>query len=199
MGRCSRWQETSPTGDLLIVDAKKGEVKAHTQVGFSIRNIEFTADGKTIMLYGPQLASTGDAANAGVSVGAPKAELLKIPDLSVLWSVKLDGVRDGTFPKQAGIENSELIYQPGEAWHFQPGIAFDPNHGLLYVVHGDEDKLTKVDFSHRKVSTLTIQVKTTWLDQLLGLTAGVAYAKGMDGTTKQAVISRGWKVPFCNR
>jgi hypothetical protein len=178
-----------PDGALLVVDARSGEVKTSAQAGFSVRNVRFTTDGKAIMVYGPHLASTGVAANAGVSVGAPKAALFAISDLSVLWSVELAGIRDGTFPKKADTANTQDIYQPGAAWHYAPGIAFDPNSDILYAVHGDEDKLTTVDFTHRKVSTVDVHVKTSWLDQLMALTAGVAYAKGMDGTTKQAVIS----------
>jgi hypothetical protein len=56
-------------------------------------------------------------------------------------------------------------------------------------VHGDEDKLTKVDFTTRSIRTVGIHAKLSWLDQLMALTAGVAHAKGMDGTSKQALIS----------
>jgi len=183
-------------GALRVVDAKSGEVEASAQAGFSIRNIKFTTDGKAIMVYGPHLASTGVAANAGVSVGAPKAALFDLSDLSVLWSVELTGIRDGTFPKKADTANTQDIYQPGAAWHYEPGIAFAPNRDVLYLVHGDEDKLTTVDFAHQKVSTVDIHVKTSWLDQLMALTAGVAHAKGMDGTTKRAIISPDGKFLF---
>lgn len=176
-------------GALRVVDAKSGEVKVSAQAGFSVRKVKFTTDEKAIMVYGPHLASTGVAANAGVSVGAPKAALFTVSDLSVLWSVALNGIRDGTFPKKADTANTQDIYQPGAAWHFEPGIAFAPHRDMLYVVHGDEDKLTTIDFSNRKVSMVEVHVKASWLDQLLALTASVAHAKGMDGTTKQAVIS----------
>ncbi len=185
-----------PEGALQLVDANSGEVKASAQTGFSIRNVNFTADGKALMVYGPHLASTGVAANAGVSVGAPKAALLAVSDLSVLWSVELTGIRDGTFPKKADTANTQEIYQPGAAWHYEPGVAFDPNRERLYLVHGDEEKLTIVDFTNRKVSTVNVHVKTSWLDRLMALTAGVAYAKGMDGTTKRAVISPDGKFLF---
>jgi len=177
-------------GNLRVVDARSGEVKASAQAGFSIRNVKFTNDGKAIMVYGPHLASTGIAANAGVSVGAPKAALFAVSDLSVLWSVELNGIRDGVFPKKADTANTQDIYQPGAAWRYEPGIAFDPSTDVLYLVHGDEDKLTTIDFTKRKVSTVKVHVKTSWLDQFIALTAGVAHAKGMDGTTKQAVISQ---------
>ena len=173
-------------GGLRIVDVKSGEVKASAQAGFAIRNVEFTTDGKALMVYGPHLV-------AEISVGAPKAALLAISDLSVLWAVELKGIRHGIFPKKPGTMD---IYQPGAAWFFTPGIAFSPNRDILYLVHGDKDKLTTVDFTSRKVSTIDIHVKTSWLDQLMALTAGVAYAKGMDGTTKQALISPDGKLLF---
>jgi len=175
--------------DLQVLDARNGNLQASTQTDFSIRNLKFTIDGKSLMVYGPQFASTGVAASAEVSVGAPKAALYAIPDLRLIWSVELNGIRDGTFPKEAGTGNPPDIYQPGAAWHFQPGIAFAPKDDFLYLVHGDQDKLTTVDFTARHVKTIDLQVKTSWLDRLLALTAGVAHAKGMDGTTKQAVIA----------
>ncbi len=178
-----------PDGTLRVVDVKSGEVKASAQVGFSIWSVKFTSDGKAVMVYGPHLASTGVASNAGLSVGAPRAALFAASSLSLLWSMELNGVRDGTFPKKADSANTQDIYQPGAAWSFQPGIAFAPDRDLLYVVHSDEDKLTTVDFNARKVRTVDIRPRLSWLDQLMALTAGVAHAKGMDGTTKHAVIS----------
>ena len=183
-------------GTLRVVDARSGEVKASAQAGFSIRNVKFTTDGNAIMAYGPQLASTGIAANAGVSVGAPKAALFAVSDLSVLWAVELDDIRDGVFPKKADTANTQDIYQPGAAWFFAPGIVFSPDLDILYLVHGDEDKLTTVDFTNRKVTTVGVRAKIGWLDQLMALTAGVAHAKGMDGTIKHALISPDGKFLF---
>ena len=176
----------APAWDLRVVDARSGAVKASAQTDFSVSNIKFTADRKALMVYGPHLV-------AEISTGAPKAALLALSDLSVLWSVKLKGIRHGIFPKKPGTLD---IYQPGAAWHYEPGIAFAPNNDILYIVHGDEDKLTTVDFTDRKVKTVDVRVRTTWLDRLLSLTAGVAYAKGMDGTAKQAVISPDGKLLF---
>jgi WD40 repeat protein len=175
-----------PDGDLRIVDAKSGEVKTSAQAGFAIRNIKFTSDGKALMVYGPHLI-------AEISAGPPKAALFAVSDLSVLWSAELKGIRHGIFPKKPGPVD---IYQPGAAWNYAPGIAFSPDSDILYLVHSDEDKLTTVDFTHRKVNTVDVHVTTSWLDQLLSFTAGVVHAKGMDGTAKQAVISPDGKLLF---
>lgn len=175
------------SGELLIIDTKSSEVRVSAQAGFSVRNIKFTTDGKAIMAYGPHFAP-----DVAVSIGAPKATLYSVSDLSVLWSVELDGVRDGIFPKKEGTSTEDL-FQPGAAVGYTPGVVFAPDRDMLYVVHGDGDKLTTVDFANQKVSTVNVQAQLSWFDQLLSLTADVAYAKGMDGTTKQAVISQDGK------
>ena len=182
--------------ELRIVDARNGEVIARAQADFSIRELKFTADEKAIMVYGPQLASTSIATTIGVSAAAPQAALYAVSDLGLLWSVRLDGIRDGIFPKKPDTANTPDLYQPGAAWFFQPGVTFAPDHDLLYLIHGDQEKLTTVDFSGRNVKTVDLHVETSWLDQLLFMTAGVAHAKGMDGTTKQAVISPDGKLLF---
>ena len=185
------------TGDsnsgLCIVDTRLGHVTASAQAGFAVHNLKFTGDGKALMVYGPHLAATGQEANIGVSIGAPEAALLSTSDLSPLWSARLDGLRDGTFPKQP---NTPDLYQPGVAWHYSPGIAFAPGADVLYAVHGDADRLTTIDFTRRTVKTVAVRAKTSWFDRLLAWTAGVAYAKGMDGTTKQAVISPDGKLLY---
>ena len=178
-----------PEGELRIVDAKSGKVMASAQAGFAVKKVKFTSDEKGIMVYGPHLASTGEAANAGVSVGAPKAALFATQNLSLLWSVELSSVRDGTFPKKPETTITQDIYQPGAASHFEPGVAFAPTQDVLYIVHGDSDLLTRIDFTDKKIHTLSVHAALSWIDQLLALTAGVATAKGMDGTTKQATIS----------
>ena len=185
-----------PQSKIWIVDPSSGKITANQRADFSIRKMQFTTDGKSLMAYGPHIASTGVAANAGVSVGAPKAAIYAISDLALLWSTELNGIRDGTFPKKPDATITDSIYQPGSAWHYEPGTAFSPKSDVLYLVHGDEDKLTTVDFANQKVHTLNIQAKTSWLDRIMALTAGVAYAKGMDGTVKQAFISSDGKFLF---
>ncbi len=185
-----------PESNIWIIDPNRGEIRANQKADFSIRKIQFTANGQELMAYGPHIASTGVAANAGVSVGSPKAALYSLSDLAPLWSTELNGVRDGTFPKKSDAPITEDIYLPGTAWHYEPGVAFSPNKDILYLVHGDEDRLTTVDFANQKVHTVDVHVKISWLDQLMKWTAGIAYAKGMDGTIKQAFISPDGKSLF---
>ena len=185
-----------PESNLWIVNPKSGKITASQQADFSIRKIQFNREGKALMAYGPRIANKGVAANAGVSVGPPKAALYSSSELKLLWSTELDGVRDGTFPKKEDAEITKDIYLPGAAWHYEPGIAFSPTQDTLYLIHGDEDKLTTVDFRGKNVRTVDVQARTSWLDRFMAWTAGVAYAKGMDGTTKKALISPDGKLLF---
>ena len=173
--------------DIRIVDAKGGTVLASTKVDFSVRNVKFTTDQKAIMLYGAHV--DGD----GLSTGAPVAAMFSASKLTPLWSAELKNVHDGAVPKDP---HTTDIHQPGAAWYYAPAIVFARGADILYAIHGDEDKLTTVDFSARQVKTLSIHAQQSWLDRLLAFGAGTAYAKGMDGTNKQAVISPDGKSLF---
>lgn len=173
--------------DIRIVDARGGTVLASTKVDFSVRNVKFTTDQKAIMLYGAHV--DGD----WLSTGAPVAAMFSASKLTPLWSVELKNVRDGAVPKDP---HTTDIHQPGAAWYYAPAIAFAPSADILYAIHGDEDQLTTVDFGARKVKTFGIHAQQSWLDRLLAFGAGTAYAKGMDGTNKQAVISPDGKTLF---
>ncbi|MGE5072524.1 MAG: YncE family protein [Anaerolineae bacterium] len=166
--------------ELRIVDAHSGAITASATLDFSVRNIQFASDQKEIMVFGPR------ADGNGVSTGSPVAALFAVSDLSRLWSVDLKGIRDGVFPRNPRTPN---IYQPGASFYYSPAVLFAPGRDMLYIVHGNEDKLTVVDFGARKARTLAIRPKLSLLDRLLSLTAGVARAKGMDGTSKQGAIS----------
>jgi 6-phosphogluconolactonase (cycloisomerase 2 family) len=138
------------------------------------------------MLYSPgvQNFATQSTTLGGIP---PQAFLLDVRDLSPLWSADLNSIRDGIFPKD---EKSPIDpYQPGNALYLSPALVFAPDRDALYIVHADSNQLTTVDFSAQNVETVEIQDRLSWVEQLLSLTAGVAHAKVMDGTTKQAAIS----------
>jgi hypothetical protein len=170
----------APASGLRIVDPKSGKVKASATLDFSVRNLRFTTDKQGIMLYGAHVDANT------LSTSAPVAALLAVSDLRTIWSLELRGVRDGAVLKDSKTTD---IHQPGVAWYYAPAIAFAPTGDILYALHGDEDKLTIVDFRTRKTRTLALHQELGWLDQLLSLGVGDAHAKGMDGTNKQVVIS----------
>ena len=168
-------------GRLMIFDAASGTARAQAETEIMVRLMQFSKDGKSLMLYGPS-----QPRSTGVSPAAPKAILLAVRDLSVQWTSDLAGVRDGLFPKTDKVDD---LHAPGQAWYFTPAIAFAPDRDALYIVHADEDRFTSVDFSLRSVRTVDIRPRLTWFEQWLMLGASVAHAKFMDGTDKQMVIS----------
>ena len=78
---------------------------------------------------------------------------------------------------------------PGAYVWWTPAVVPSPDRQMLYIVHADEDKLTTVDFAHRSVTSVEIGPARSWLEQLMALGAGIAYAKTLDGTRKHAVLS----------
>ena len=170
---------------LTIFDIEQGVITAQEKTDSFVTRLKFTTDGRALMLYGPAIQNFYTDNELGAS--PPQVLLLDAADLSPRWSADLEGVRDGIFPKD---EKTVIdLYQPGSAMYLSPAVAFAPDRDALYVIHADSDQLTTVDFSTQSVDTVEIQTKLSWFEQLLSLTAGVAYAKVADGTGKQAAVS----------
>jgi DNA-binding beta-propeller fold protein YncE len=165
---------------LMMIDVEKGTIRAQSETDSLITHLKFTKDGKGLMLYGQAVVNSLDQA-------PPQVLLLGAADLSPRWSRELEEVRDGMFPMDKTITQTEF-YKPGNSFYLNPGLAFAPDRDTLYIVHADSAELTTVDFSTRKVSTVEIRTKLSWFGSLLARTAGVAHAKGA-GTSKQVVVS----------
>lgn len=168
---------------LTIIDTAKGVITAQSQTNSFISRLKFTDSGEALMLYGP----TNYPVN-GLTAGPPQVLLLDVKDLTSRWSVELEEVHDGIFPKDEDVTAAN-IHEPGQAFYISPGLAFAPDRDALYVVHADSEQLTTVDFAAQKVETVEIQTKLTWFERLLSITAGVAYAKIGDGIIRQAAVS----------
>lgn len=167
--------------NLGLVDTREMAVIASTTIPNFVRGLGFSQDGQRLMAY----ASNEDPLR-GLSLGAPQALLLSATDLSTLWQTNLSGVRDGFTP---GDNFQGDPYAPGTGTRYLPGLAFSPVMETLYVVHADEDRFSSVDFTTRRVKEIEIHPKLGFLDRLVGLGSGVVYAKGQNGTEKQAAIS----------
>ncbi len=173
---------------LLLVDIVRRKVIAQTNTSYMVNKLQFTADSSGLMIYGRRWDP-----NTGVSQGAPVAEMLSAQDLRPTWSVKLNNVRDGFQPNQ---NFTGSAYEPGAGTEYVPGIVFAPNADLLYIVHADVDKLTRVDFDRQFVATLDIHPKLSWFEQFLMLAAGDAFAKGQEGIERQALISADGRIIY---
>lgn len=171
--------------DLTMFDLEQGVISAQTEEDSLILHMKFTADSESLMLYGTVIQNryTENEMNGG----APHVKLLDAADLSPRWSVELESVRDGIFPKDENVTPD--LSQPGTAQYISPAVVFAPDQNTLYVAHADTEQLSIVDFDSQKVETIEIQDQLSWFERLLSFTAGTAYAKVADGTSKQAVIS----------
>ncbi len=171
--------------DLLVFDVLGNTVAAHSQPDFEITRLCFTHSGHALMVYGHRLVdrfTENERAD-----GPARVSLLNALDLSQYWSAELTGVKDGIYTVDDNA--STAVHQPGNGMYFYPAVVFSPTDDVLYVIHSDEEKLTRVDFAANSFTTLTIQPKLSWFEQWLMLGTEIAHAKAASGMTRQAVIS----------
>lgn len=168
---------------ITVVDIEQGTITAKTQTDFIVTRLQYTSQADALMLYSP----TTDPVQNSVA-GPPLVQLLDAKDLSPRWSLELNGVHDGIFPKDGEVSPEE-IYEPGNALHFSPGLAFAPDRDALYIVHAASEKLTTVDFETQTVKSMDIHPRLTWFERFLSLSAGVAHAKIGDGISRQVTVS----------
>jgi hypothetical protein len=76
----------------------------------------------------------------------------------------------------------------------EPAVVFSTQKNSLYIVHADQEKLTKIDFDAHQASTLDIRPKMSWIERLLAIFAQPVQAKAASGTRKQAVLSPDGKI-----
>lgn len=167
--------------------AKSKNAALQTSMDFLITTMKFTTDGSGLIIYGyrTENPSTVNQQNPD----PPIVALFASSDLSVSWSANLEGIRHGILPKDESSSEQVDFTQPGQAIYLFPGLAFAPEHDVLYVVHADEDKLTTVDFAAQEIGSVEITPELSWMERLLSLTSGVAHAKVAEGTSKRAVVS----------
>jgi hypothetical protein len=67
---------------------------------------------------------------------------------------------------------------------------------MLYILHADEGRLTKIDYERRVISSLRLLPKLSWLENLLMLGAHSAYAKAANGSSLEAVVSLDGKMLY---
>lgn len=168
---------------LTMIQVDEGVIAAQSELDSFVTRLKFTESGEALMIYSPAVHPT-----AQWKAGPPQVQLLDAADLSPGWSIELEDVHDGIFPKDESVTSAN-IYEPGQAFYLSPGLAFAPDRDALYIVHADSEQLTTVDFENQNVETLEIQTKLSWFERLLSLTADVAHAKIGDGISRQTIVS----------
>ena len=170
---------------LFVFDLKQDMISAQVQTEFNVKQLQFTQDGTGLMVYGSVLVdrSTQNERNQG----PVRVALLDAHDLSPRWSAEVAGLRDGTYAMDE--KNVSDLHQPGNSIYLNPGVVFAPGTDVLYAIHADEGRLTRIDFASRSIRTVSIQPRLSWFERYLMLGARTAYAKGGNGVLRQAVIS----------
>jgi hypothetical protein len=176
---------------LIVLDVSKPFLKSTSAVrqnslGFLVYKMKFTSDGSGLMVYGSKIENRYTVNE--MSPDPPISVLLNSADLSVRWTADLAGIHHGILPKDEKSASSDL-FEPGQAIYLFPGLAFDSDRDILYVVHADEDKLTRVDFASQQITTAEIKPRLSWFERILSLGTIKAHAKVAEGTSKSAVIS----------
>jgi hypothetical protein len=174
---------------LATIDLTARTITNQIPLDVAPRFLTYTPDAGSLVLYGvPYPAWTSDSPDKNVvKAGTPRVSLIKAADLSLeypgghTWEVELPGLLDGQLWQET--DNSPA----GAFW--QPAVVFAPGRGALHIVHANEEKLTTVNLAQRTLHTVEISPKQSWFERLLALTAGVAQAKMVEGTTKRAVLS----------
>jgi hypothetical protein len=161
-------------GQLLLADLAQDKIIQQVDVSANISQMAFTPNG--------DLAVYGNLPNEPNKVTIMYVTLFTIPNLSVKWNQDLDMVSFST-------ESLNPSSDPSLGEYLNPAAVFSLDHSRLYVVAADEPRLVTVDFSRQTVANATIQPPRSLLEKLLDATAGIVYAKMLNGTTKNAVLS----------
>jgi hypothetical protein len=162
---------------LLQANLSSQSAPLESDLDISPRLVAYSADGQFIILYGTQYDYL-----QGTSMPPAKIELFNSSDLSLAWKMELTDVLEGVFKIGEGND-------PDQYTQWQPALALSSDQRTLYIVHADSDRLTTVDLAGRKTSTVDIRPHQSWIERFISMTAGVAHAKVLNGTTKQSVLS----------
>jgi hypothetical protein len=155
------------------MDVAGQKVTAEVLLDFVPWLLEFTPDGTRLIVYGSSYTNEI----------TPQVALLDAADLHLLWEQPLPQVRHGDYPL-AGAQGEHP-----ETENIRPAYTLSPDRRYLYLVHADEEKLTRVDFVDRTVTTGAVAAAQGWPDWFFSLTAREAYAKSANGTSKQGLLS----------
>jgi len=167
---------------LLVIDTSSGERLSELVLEFRPEQIAFYQDNSRLLLYG-----TLPAENPGIIPPGPlHLEAISAPSGEILWEGDLADVTSGSWCIEGCEEDhGQQLYA---AWY--PAIVLSPDGTRLYILHADQDKLTRVSLADGRIEEVELREAQSWIERLLASTAGVALAKGgAEGTTRQAVIA----------
>jgi hypothetical protein len=173
---------TAQESSLLVYDVSNGKQTAHLGLDFQPEWIAYVLGGKTLAVYG---VPPGD--DPGMTQPpAPRLLLLDPDNLKADKELSFDSMVDGEWC----LENCDKSHELRLTAMWKPAITLSPDGSQLYIVHADQETLTRIDLAQGAVHEAAIEKATSWLERLLSVTAGVAHAKGRaQGAIKNASIS----------
>ena len=179
---------------LALVDTADGSILHEVEIDFAPRAMHFTADGQSLAVYGT--AYDAYALDEETLPAPPTVALFDAQTLAPQWSTALDGIVHGAWCAERCETPHEFtgVDDAPRGHYWTPAVVFAPDASALYVVHADEEKLTTVDLTNRRVHTQDIRPSQNWIETLiervLSLLARTAKAKvPFDGAERRAVLS----------
>lgn len=108
--------------------------------------------------------------------------------------VRLDGVKAGQFYEPMTNATPTVQGESGQYVMYSPGLAWDLERGLLYIVHPDNDKVTVVDLAKGvAIGQTRMHPSQSFMERISDLLAPVAQAKGGPEITTRTVLSSNGK------
>ncbi|MCI0555121.1 MAG: lactonase family protein [Anaerolineae bacterium] len=147
---------------------------------------------------GSQRLSSGNVAIVGIPTD-PNNLAEDVPHLLIIdparnrivADLRLDGVKAGQFREQ---ETNATPSAQEESWQYvmyNPGLAWDLDRKVLYIVHADDDKVTVVDLVNGTLIKQTqIRPPRSLLDWMSDSLASAAVAKGGPRLGAHVILSR---------
>ncbi|MGH2605050.1 MAG: WD40 repeat domain-containing protein, partial [Anaerolineales bacterium] len=120
---------------LQLIDVAGDQVIAEADLDMQPLQIAFSADGDLLSAYGP-----APFVDIKTPSEPPVVSVFDGRDLTRLGSLALEGVVDGVTPVEG-----DRLPEPFLQW--SPAVVFSPDGRTLYVIHADEDRLTRVDLA----------------------------------------------------
>lgn len=165
-----------------LVDARTAHIVAQRAIGFRATLFNFTADGKTLAVYGQ-----ADSDESAVAPPPPPHELLlDARTLEVKQEITLDTLASGSWC----VQNCQASHEQHLSKYWGPAVIPSKDRNSLYIVHADSDQLTTIDLANGTIHTEDIRLARTLFEDFLTLSANVAQAKGgYEGVNQYAALS----------
>lgn len=122
---------------------------------------DFLPEGIKVVDQGTALAVFGIRVDAQGSQGAPHLYLFDLATGRDRANLTLPTVKVGVYPSTAGNSNGT------DSYSWTPGLAWDTQRNLLYIVHADAERITEIDLTRaRVIRDAGIRKPTSLLDRL---------------------------------